>query len=608
MGKLNYSARKIGGIKAGQVVSKDLKKRIPPGIGSKAAARDPTLEIDIACKDLTDAGFAQFIDDLIDCVKYRNEQHPSGLTKVTELHLQSNQLTIQSLAKLAEVITLSPGDLRELDLSQNEIQVVSAEEQMIWNSFLKSFTNCFMLKKLDLSGNPLGPVGLEILARVYIKSDLDYLEADAGAIIGTKLDEEVDVVSEELAALKNLNSEKENESSRAGRVKKSPCKGKGVRQNAASHSTAVANSKAFTAADLKKYTCTRGLRSIPYLNLSDSGISVCSAVHLSCMLQMQRTPEQLLAFLPTGKAYTIHECEESSKSIVWKPNGGLAPFATKLLEVAETIHESRVHVSFEDEESGTDGDDQRKLQSKRVLEYSRLSKRVRMEFLKHEGVHASQISITALKMMIVARALLLNDQDRDAETGSEEEEESAVEEVAVEERIEEPEPKPEKPRRTVRFLCDLEPKYSFPIGPFHPAAERFDAEFPALRPTNYKDVPVAPPVAAKPVELETEQSLEASGNQSHRCENVPARHLSAPHKTRKGEGRFRVPLDIWRRIIAEAVGADGILDQEQQDQILHYASDWDIVAYELTIKGTEDHQQIWKFLETVNCFAYTPLA
>jgi Leucine-rich repeat (LRR) protein len=149
---------------------------------------------------------------------------------VTELHLQKNELTAQSLARLGEVIALSAGDLRELDLSQNDIRVKTPEEQMMWRDFLLSFKNCYMLKKLDLGSNPLGPAGVEILARVYIKSDLDFLETDADAIIGPHVDETTDIV-EQLTALKiRPEKDKENDAPKH-RAKKLLGKAKAPRQN-----------------------------------------------------------------------------------------------------------------------------------------------------------------------------------------------------------------------------------------------------------------------------------------------------------------------------------------------------------------------------------------
>ncbi|KAL4867750.1 hypothetical protein BDV12DRAFT_209592 [Aspergillus spectabilis] len=603
MGKLTYSARKISGIKAGQVVSKDLKKRQPPGIGSKAAARDPTLEIDLANKCLTDAGFAEFIDDLLNCIRYRDEQHPAGLAKVTEFHLQGNNLTIHSLAKLGEVIALSPGDLRELDISQNDIHVESDEEKKFWKAFLTSFKNCYVLSKLDISGNPIGNAGLEILARIYLKSDLDYLEADAEVIVKENHGNVVELV-EGVTALRI--SEKEYDP-RAGRSKKSPFKGKGGKQNGTS--TAVAGpSKSITIADLKKFACTRGLRSVPYFMLSDIALQNSSVVHLSRMIATQRASDQLLTFLPPGKASAIPEAAVDDKSLIWRPNNKLAVYAKRLLDVTESIREFKSKAQAEsDGEDGEDGEDstdedtQRKMQSKLALEYARLTKRIRLESLKHEGLRSNDITIIAFRMMIISRALLLDDEDRPKEW--------PIEETMLLEELPTPEeqevvPKPsfapvEYPIEPPRYIC----LGSLPPGPFHPATEAFDAEFPTLQAACQKET--------------LQKTSSESGSKSPEVSFSPSQPscagkqlLRAPQvkKARKSTWRFGFPFEIWRRIIADVVDADGILDQEQQSRIIHYACDWEALEYELTIKGAEEHQQIWKFLETVGCFTYSSLS
>ncbi|KAL4994991.1 hypothetical protein BDV10DRAFT_188539 [Aspergillus recurvatus] len=663
MGRLTYSARRIGGIKAGQVVSKDLKKRIPPGLGSKAAARDPTLEIDLTGKCLTDEGFAQFIDDLIKCIRYRDEAHSVGLAKVTEFHLQGNNLTVYSLAKLGEVIVNNPGDLRELDLSNNDIRVVTVEEKLIWKSFLCSFKNCYVLMKLDLSGNPLGVAGLEILASVYIKSDLEYLEADADAIVQENLGlgpGEASVLIEEAGALKlGENSSKENTDPRSGtgRSKKSPNKGgKAGKQNGTS--TAVTPSKTIGFADLKKYACTRGLRSVPYLILSNLELKDSSAVHLSRMLATQRASEQLLNFLPPAKASAIPEPAEEGKSIIWQPNDGLGATAKRLLDVTESILAQNTKAQAQEESDGdgntdeadgaseTDEDTKRKVQSKLALEFTRLTKRVRLEALKQEGVHASDIAITALRMMVVSRALLLEGRDRVVEVAEPEQTEETAspgdpvfeeqqEELQEQEYVSEEELAVEQSPSPVEYLP--EPQYSFgqsfAAGPFHPGAKLFDEEFPALQPIGQEQPqlrakpPIAEPeaedaVATCPItnpspslghpafsENDTKVNVGSGSASSHPSRSGKGNSRgSVAQKARKSFWRFNLPTEIWQRIIADAVGADGILDQEQQHRIMQYAADWDAVAYELTIKGAEDHQQIWKFLQTVGCFTYSPLA
>lgn len=74
------------------------------------------------------------------------------------------------------MIQLSARDLKELDISNNEINIVTVSDAQKWKYFLQSFGQCCVLKKIDFSGNSLGTWGIELLARVYIRSELDFVE------------------------------------------------------------------------------------------------------------------------------------------------------------------------------------------------------------------------------------------------------------------------------------------------------------------------------------------------------------------------------------------------------------------------------------------------
>ncbi|GIK05897.1 hypothetical protein Aspvir_010011 [Aspergillus viridinutans] len=601
MGKLNYSARKITGLKAGQVVSKDLKKRITPGVGAKAAARDPNVELDVSGKELTDEGFAEFIDDLIACMKYRDEEHPEGSAKVTELHLQGNQLTVEALRKLSEVIKLSIADLRELDISHNNLVVCTPEEQEIWYDFLDSFKNCFLLKKLDLGNNPLGPKGIEVLARVYMQSDLDFLEADADAVVGMsgEGDHEADAIANELENLKINGGD--NETIKKTSSKQSPKKSKVAQQNGSSHATCA--TKKLTYIELKRYACTRGLRSIPFLIISNTNLTSSCAVHLSSMLSMHRSPEQLLAFLPSGKGPILPETAEQCKGIIWLPNDGLGLNECKLLDKAELVREYKSNDDTANDELSEDDDQnaaQRKLQKKLDIEHARLAKRVCIEALKKEGVHSNDIWRVALKMMTVSRALLLNDRDRIVEAPSEEEP-SSVEET--DERVEEQETMEQSPEYVFDEYELFEP---IDVGPFHPGAKHFEVNFPSLH--QVQQVQQVQQTNGHDKDVQSRETKESTPpSQPARSGKGKSHPSSVSRSSRKREWRFGLPFAFWRQIIADAVGADGILSHQQQVRIMTYAADWNAVSYELTIKGAEDHQQIWKFLETVKCITYSSL-
>ena len=69
------------------------KRRITPGLPGHLSSRDPTVEIDLTGKGLTDEYFDHVMNDLLECINFRDEEHPEGATKVYELHIQDNQLT-----------------------------------------------------------------------------------------------------------------------------------------------------------------------------------------------------------------------------------------------------------------------------------------------------------------------------------------------------------------------------------------------------------------------------------------------------------------------------------------------------------------------------------
>lgn len=166
--------------------------------------------------------------DLLACIRFRDKDRPEGAAKVADFILQENELTAKSLPKLTEVVALSAGDLRELDVSDNKIQIETSEDKAAWLAFLQAFAGCYMLKKLNLGGNKIGTAGMEILARVYTKSDLDFVEGDAHDVLGSKTDDESGL-AENMEAM-DIKSGKENEPAKS-RSKKTFGKSKTSKSN-----------------------------------------------------------------------------------------------------------------------------------------------------------------------------------------------------------------------------------------------------------------------------------------------------------------------------------------------------------------------------------------
>lgn len=337
------------------------------------------------------------------------------------------------------------------------------------------------------------------------------------------------------------------------------------------------------------------------------------AIHLASILSIHRSPEQLLAFLPSGKALNLPDIVGQCRGIIWLPNRDLGPLAQKLLEMTEMFRDWKSDTESDDELAEEDRSPskaagnplagqsplnkaditkQRQVRKKLDIEYARLTKRVRIDVLKVEGVHSADIWSTALKMMVTCRALLLEDKDRLVDVAAEGEETMQQEQ------------QPEEPEENIDPEIPLPHQIpaAAPVGPFHPSTEDFAVNFPTIQAAS---ATMMTPTRAAKKEAETitppSQTQTTRSGKGH-PRQTPA--VSAPPK--KETWRFGLPMELWRRIIAEALGADGILNREQQLHIMRYASDWNALAHELTIKGAADHQQIWKILDSINCFTYNP--
>lgn len=315
---------------------------------------------------LTDAGFAEVIDTLLECLQTRDEEYPQSIGNLVELHLKGNDLTTESLPKLGQAVMLSSHYLRDLDLSDNNIQIASAAEKEAWRVFLGSFQHCYMLKRLNLSGNPLGTAGLEILAKIYLGNPVHFTEADP-------VDIGVDLPS----------------------------------STGAESSTAPKHSDP---------SLLRGLRSVPYLILSNLELTKTAAIHLSSMLSIQMARAHLRRFLPVSHPVLLpEEARHACRSIIWLPNPTLRWQMREFLECATTLGlPAPPPFPFS---SGIKSADVFNLPStlcspkvnlkssagrKQLPDrdrYKRFQKNTAIEALQEEGANASELWTTALNML-----------------------------------------------------------------------------------------------------------------------------------------------------------------------------------------------------------------
>ncbi|TKA37466.1 hypothetical protein B0A49_13573, partial [Cryomyces minteri] len=160
--KFDYSTRGSQGVKLGEIVSKDLHKRAQTYSKKnkdQQAKTDPTVELLLNGRELTDAGMEKIAAGLL---------HPEvrQWRRLEVVNLSGNAITTNALAMLAPVVADARFELRDLDLSKNDIRVTTDEEAQDWELFLRSFEDCRTLRCLDLSDNPLGGSrAFEIMAR-----------------------------------------------------------------------------------------------------------------------------------------------------------------------------------------------------------------------------------------------------------------------------------------------------------------------------------------------------------------------------------------------------------------------------------------------------------
>ena len=145
---------------------------MPPASGHKSALRDPIVELDFSSKSLDDTCFDSIANALATTILSRGEL--GRTTTLEELCLNHNKLGVKALEPLGRIIRLSRCDLRDLDISYNAISIVSDEDAEIFQDFLRSFSDCCMLRRIDFSGNDLSPKAFEILARVYGEQSVEF--------------------------------------------------------------------------------------------------------------------------------------------------------------------------------------------------------------------------------------------------------------------------------------------------------------------------------------------------------------------------------------------------------------------------------------------------
>ncbi|KAI9688404.1 MAG: hypothetical protein M1822_001353 [Bathelium mastoideum] len=637
MPRFNYTNRKSEGLKLGQIVAKDLRKKAKT-LQSKADKQpeSTTLELDISGKKIDDEGLFEIISALEE-VAHENGGGPS--IKIEELNFSQNVFTTKSLARLASVIRAAQFDLRALDLSNNKISVQTDAEAHDWEVFWESFRYCFCLRIIDISGNDLsGPRAFEILARVYSRqiptdpTDLKMLSASV-----------ISVADSDTASM--------NDKARALGVE--DLKVEGARASRALSSARPSMSQGTIL------TRRRGLRSVPFLVFRDVSLTTSGALFLSYILSLHYFPEQLTTEMKAAPAESKREeySQEypGGKGIVYLPAALLTKSGVEVLESGELAraallasddidsntdyvpemaslsiggrrassgspHKRRAS-GFSTHSSGESGQSTSELDSKRY--------KVQRTTIEEIGAHQVQLWSASLIMLVKARAILFGTGPRFDSPISNESSSNVTIETPVR-------------RASIASSASPSPLVVPYNTPTHlstsylmagSASSPSDSASTVTDVTNGKSPPKAPTfkfirprrssTSSRPLQhsnlsteitqadIATEADGEETsvstrdtclGDQKQRMERLAEQQGTDGY--RDSNLPRGLPLQLWQSILAQAADAGRLLNKEQQASVVRWAQDPATLAEESRMLGKSRSMQIWKVLDGVGCLAY----
>jgi hypothetical protein len=289
-------------------------------------AKDNTihkLDLKVPNKSLTDEGFALLADGL------QNAFNICPDLALVDLNLSDNHLTTKSLAHLAPLIQASRYTLQTLDLSYNNFRVSTDKQAEEWQLFLQSFRSCMTLRRLDLGHNPsLGYRAFEILARVYSREPAVDPEPAAG-------NQSIITLPDSCSVLSNVSLDL-------------------VRSRDANDANLPRRANGKTLADGWILKRRSGLRSIPYLTLTNVGLDDTGALFLSYVLEQHYYPIQLVTENNATEASSLihtYRQDANTKGLDWDNNSDfLSKDGNHLLQCAEKL---RMRMLLEDSDSMT---------------------------------------------------------------------------------------------------------------------------------------------------------------------------------------------------------------------------------------------------------------
>lgn len=201
-------------------------------------------------------------------------------------------------------------DLKDLDVSENNIRVHTTEEANDWEAFLQAFCYCRVLRRIDFHGSDFSKAtAFEILTRVYGKHQpIDPNQLEPKRQPSTPEDPRVMPKDER-----------------------------------ASNSLASKSDEPETQSEMEMAQGTilsrqQGLRSVPYLIFSDVKMDDAGALWFSVIIEHHYYPQYLMSPLKNGPVATLLQQYEQNNhcwGLVHTEDADLSANGKKLIEQAE---------------------------------------------------------------------------------------------------------------------------------------------------------------------------------------------------------------------------------------------------------------------------------
>lgn len=340
------------------------------------------------------------------------------------------------------------------------------------------------------------------------------------------------------------------------------------------------------------YARKRGLRSVPYLVFSNTSLNYAGAFHLWNIIMFHDTPDSLSEYLPPGKCASHARADSDFIGVAYTENKSLGPLGKRLLDLGNEARKATHSSEPSNPESDTEDREEETVQSRelrraRQIEIQRVRNRLLLDVLRTDGLHGVKIWGVAFKMMVVARALLLDDTERPISTTDSNESEENSSEKGRE---------GEQEQAQNRYMLNSAPVWWLNL----------DDEFPTLERANERSKDGGSTVAGEGLRSPCESESSTSPSQTRpRATSIKTGSRASSKLAHKTIGRFGLPMGLWRKIICRAMDENRVLSRQQQTQVIRYASDWVAIEQELRLRGGLEYEQIWKILDSMGCLCYS---